>query len=261
MEIIGYILSSFIGLSLGLIGGGGSILTVPLLVYLFGISPVVATSYSLFIVGCTSLIGAIRKHRSGEVSMKTALLFGITSITTVIVTRSYLLPALPENLFSIGNVEVTKSMLTMLLFALLMLFASVSMIRKRKDVSSTTKNTNFLPLVLYGLGIGLVTGLLGAGGGFLLIPALVLFVGMDMKKAVGTSLAIIAMNSILGFLGDAFTLDINWVFLLTITLLSLVGLFVGIAFSGKVPARKLKTGFGWFVLIMGMFILIKEVFL
>ncbi len=261
MEIIGYILSSFIGLSLGLIGGGGSILTVPLLVYLFGISPVVATSYSLFIVGCTSLIGAIRKHRLGQVSMKTALLFGITSITTVIVTRSYLLPALPQNLFSVGNVEVTKSMLTMLLFALLMLFASVSMIRKRKDVSSTTKNTNFLPLVLYGLGIGLVTGLLGAGGGFLLIPALVLFVGMDMKKAVGTSLAIIAMNSILGFLGDAFTMDINWVFLLTITLLSLVGLFVGIAFSSKVPARKLKTGFGWFVLIMGIFILIKEVFL
>lgn len=193
--------------------------------------------------------------------MKTALLFGITSITTVIITRSYLLPALPEKLFSISNVEVTKSMLTMLLFALLMLFASISMIRKRKDVSSTAKNTNFLPLVLYGLGIGLVTGLLGAGGGFLLIPALVLFVGMDMKKAVGTSLAIIAMNSILGFLGDAFTMDINWVFLLTITLLSLVGLFVGIAFSSKVPARKLKAGFGWFVLIMGIFILIKEVFL
>ncbi|MCB0700036.1 MAG: sulfite exporter TauE/SafE family protein [Chitinophagales bacterium] len=258
MEIIGYIASILIGLSLGLIGGGGSILTVPLLVYLFGTSPTTATSYSLFIVGASSLIGAWRNHANGNVNLKTALLFGVTSITTVLLTRRFIIPAIPENLFAIDGWTVTKSMFTMVLFALLMLMASVSMIKGRKEQKEAPGSTKMLPLILYGIGIGLVTGFLGAGGGFLLIPALVFFVGLDMKTAIGTSLAIIAMNSLIGFVGDIGIVEIDWLFLLSITAIAVAGIFVGIALGKKIDGAKLRKGFGWFVLAMGILILIKE---
>ena len=261
MELAGYLASILIGLSLGLLGGGGSILTVPVLAYLFSVHPTIATSYSLFIVGSTSLVGAVRKYSIGEVSMPTALLFGVSSITTVILTRRFIIPRIPEYLGMMGDVEVTKSAVTMILFAMLMLLASISMIRGRKDAEQKEKIVNVLPLLVYGIGIGLVTGFLGAGGGFLLIPALVFFVGLDMKKAVGTSLAIIAMNSLIGFVGDIGIVKIDWQLLLIVTGISLVGLFIGISLSKKVPGAKLKKGFGWFVLIMGVYIIIRETLL
>lgn len=261
MELAGYIASVLIGLSLGLIGGGGSILTVPLLVYLFGTNPTVATSYSLFIVGAVSLIGAIRNYMKGHVDLKTTFLFGITSITTVLLTRRYIIPTIPEHIFTIGDYTVTKSLLTMVLFAILMLLASTSMIKGRKEAVKKEKQASILPLILYGVGIGCVTGFLGAGGGFLLIPALVFFVGLNMKTAIGTSLSIIALNSLIGFTGDIGIVDIKWGFLLTITAIALVGLFVGIALGSKIEGRKLKKGFGWFVLIMGIWILISELVL
>ena len=258
MELAGYIASIFIGLSLGLIGGGGSILTVPVLVYLFSVNPTIATSYSLFIVGSTSLIGAIRKYAIGQVSLKTAQLFGITSVITVLLTRRYIIPAIPEHLGMVGSIALTKSMLTMVLFAILMLLASVSMIRGRKDAEEKEKPIDVVPLLLYGVGIGLVTGFLGAGGGFLLIPALVYFVGLDMKKAVGTSLAIIAFNSLIGFAGDIGTVKMDWPLLLTITGIATAGIFTGIIMGKKIPGRNLKKGFGWFVLAMGIYIMAKE---
>lgn len=261
MVITGYIASVLIGLSLGLIGGGGSILTVPVLVYLFGVNPTVATSYSLFIVGSTSLVGAVRKYMIGDVNIKTALLFGITSIATVLLTRRFVVPAIPENIATIGSVVITKSALTMILFAVLMLMASLSMIRGRKEESGKAPDHNIPALVMYGIGIGIVTGFLGAGGGFLLIPALVFFVGLDMKTAVGTSLTIIAMNSLIGFTGDLGIMPIEWPLLLTVTAISIGGIFVGIALSKKIPGAKLKKGFGWFVLIMGIYILIRETLL
>lgn len=258
MEIAGYVAAVLIGLSLGLIGGGGSILTVPVLVYLFGVSPGEAISYSLFIVGSTSLVGAGRKYANGEVHIKTALLFGLTSIATVLLTRLYLVPAIPKTIFTLGKITITKDFLTMVLFAALMLFSSVSMIRNKRQMAEKKPSKNIGLLVVYGILIGLVTGFLGAGGGFLLIPALVFFVRLDMKTAVGTSLMIIAMNSLIGFLGDIGTHNIRWTFLLTITAIAVLGIILGIALSKKVPGAKLKKGFGWFVLLMGTYILLAE---
>lgn len=260
MEIFGYLAAILIGLSLGLIGGGGSILTVPVLVYLFGLRPDIATSYSLFIVGSTSLVGAYRSYLKGLVDIKTALLFGLTSVTTVFVLRKYVVPIIPEDIISVGSFHITKGMLTMVLFATLMLLASFSMIRSRPVQAEITKQgpIEVLPLILYGIGIGLVTGLLGAGGGFLLIPTLVLILKLDMKRAIGTSLFIIALNSLIGFCGDIGNIIIDWYFLLQMAAIAIAGIFLGGQLGKKIPGAKLKKGFGWFVLVMGSYILLRE---
>ncbi len=260
MEIIAYLASALIGISLGLIGGGGSILTVPVMVYLFGVSPLLATSYSLFIVGTTSLVGAYQNFRNNLVNIKTALLFGLSSIITVFGIRKFLVPILPTQLFSVGSFQVTSNMMTMVLFSLLMLIASFSMIKDKAviETKSTAYSGQTLRLLVYGVGIGFATGFLGAGGGFLLIPTLVILLGLTMKEAVGTSLLIIAMNSLVGFTGDLGHFQIDWFFLLSVTIIAITGIFFGIYLSKKVNGSKLKKGFGWFVLIMGGFILIKE---
>lgn len=264
MEIIGYIAAVLIGVSLGLIGGGGSILTVPVLVYLFSINPILSTSYSLFVVGSTSLVGAYDNYRKNLVSTKTALLFGLSSITTVFITRKWIIPFIPEDLFQVGQFAVTKSMLTMVLFAVLMVMASVTMIKtnhENEEPVAELKKTNIYKLFLYGVLIGLATGVLGAGGGFLLIPALVLLIGLPMKKAVGTSLLIIALNSLIGFAGDLGHFEIDWVFLVKISLIAIAGIFIGGYIGKKIEGKKLKKGFGWFVLAMGIYIITKELFL
>lgn len=262
MEIIGYIAAALIGISLGLIGGGGSILTVPVLVYIFHINATLATSYSLFIVGSTSLVGAVSNYIKGWVNVRIALLFGITSISTVFITRKFILPAIPEKIGRIGSFLVTAPFLTMVLFALLMLLAAGSMIRNKKYLSEHSKRKPSgmaLPKLLgYGVGVGLVTGLLGAGGGFLIIPTLVLLIGIPMKEGIGTSLMIIAMNSLLGFTGDLGHVILDWKFLLIITAIAIAGILAGMAIGKKIPGEKLKKGFGWFVLAMGIYILIKE---
>ena len=264
MEMIGYIASLLIGISLGLIGGGGSILTVPVMVYLFGLQPLLATSYSLFVVGSTSLFGAFNNFRKGLVNVRAALLFGASSVVTVFLTRKFLVPAIPKELGSIGGVTITESLVTMVLFAILMLLASISMIRNHKvkeEEKECRDCVRFGKLLIYGILIGLVTGLLGAGGGFLLIPALVFLLRLPMKKAIGTSLLIIALNSLIGFTGDLGHFSIDWFFLLKITALAVTGIFIGGALSKKIPGDKLKKGFGWFVLVMGMYIIVKETIL
>jgi len=261
MEIAGYIASALIGISLGLIGGGGSILTMPVLVYLFNVSPALATSYSLFVVGSSSLVGAWNNYKKGLVSIKTALLFGMSSIGTVFLTRKFIMPAIPEEIKHIGSYTITKPLLIMVLFAVLMLAAAVSMIRtkaKGKKDAVPERGIPLASLLLNGLGIGLVTGLLGAGGGFLLIPSLVLLVKLPMKEAVGTSLLIIAMNSLIGFTGDLGHHTIDWRLLLTISILAIAGIFVGGFISKRIPGEKLKAGFGWFVLAMGIYIIFRE---
>ncbi len=263
MEIAGYIASLFIGVSLGLIGGGGSILTVPVLVYLFGISPTLGISYSLFVVGFTSLVGAFNNYRKGLVNFKTALLFGASSITTVFITRKFIIPDVPNVFFTIGSLQVTHAFFVMVVFAVLMLAASISMIRNKKasaNENSTSKKKKPVLLLFHGILIGLVTGFLGAGGGFLLIPALVILMKLPMKEAIGTSLLIISLNSLIGFVGDIGRHPIDWKFLFIITTIAIAGVFAGGFFNQKVNAEKLKKGFGWFVLIMGGFIIIKEVF-
>ncbi|GGG15508.1 sulfite exporter TauE/SafE family protein [Pontibacter amylolyticus] len=284
MEILGYLAAMLIGLSLGLIGGGGSILTVPVLVYLIGLSPVISTAYSLFIVGLTSLVGSYKFYKNGLVSMKTAVVFGIPSIVAVYLTRRYLVPAIPEEIFSVGDFMVTKGIMLMLLFAGLMVFASISIIRKKQAPSPTETvdmvdenidteidvegngtthpqpKFNYGGILAEGLVVGTLTGLVGAGGGFLIIPALVLFSKLDMKMAVGTSLLIIAAKSLFGFIGDIFNYEIDWMFLGIFSAISIAGIFIGTALSAKIHADKLKTSFGWFVLVMGVYIIGKELF-
>ncbi|MEP7254331.1 MAG: sulfite exporter TauE/SafE family protein [Ferruginibacter sp.] len=261
MEVTGYFLAALVGISLGLIGGGGSILMVPILVYIFALDPVMATSYSLFVVGSTSLVGAFNNYRKGLVSIKTALLFGLSSITTVFITRKLIMPVIPDLLFSIGSFQVKKSMAIMVLFAVLMLMASMAMIKGRKEIANTgPSSTGTFKLLLYGILVGFATGFLGAGGGFLIIPALVLIFKMSMKKAVGTSLLIISLNSLIGFTGDLGHIAIDWKFLGLITAIAVAGIFIGGAMAKKIAGEKLKKGFGWFVLVMGIYIIIKELF-
>jgi len=266
MEIIGYICSIVIGMSLGMIGSGGSILTVPVLVYLMHINPLVATTSSLFIVGVTSLVGGLRAYNKKAVDFEAVTEFGIPSIFSIFITRHYFLPALPRHFINDGSIVVSREMFLMLAFALLMLVAGISMIRSKYvesnpgDVEGARQNRSWA-LVVLGLVIGIITGLLGAGGGFLIIPTLVLFLKIKMKTAVGTSLFIIAINSLLGFVFSLKQFDYNWMLLFTFTILSIAGLFIGIRLSNKIPGLRLKQVFGYFVTLMGLYIILKEIFL
>ena len=265
MEIIGYICSILIGMSLGLIGSGGSILTVPVLVYLMHMNPLIATTSSLFIVGATSLVGGLRAYAKKTVDFKAVTEFGIPSIFSIFITRHYVLPALPHHFINARNISVSKEMFLMIIFALLMLVAGISMIRSKyietdPEEREEVRQNQSLPLVLLGLIIGVITGLLGAGGGFLIIPSLVLFLKIQMKTAVGTSLFIIAINSLLGFVFSLNQFEYNWPLLFSFTVLSIAGLFIGIKLSDKIPGLKLKQAFGGFVLLMGLYIIVKEIF-
>lgn len=259
MEILGYIGALFVGIVLGLIGGGGSILTVPIMVYMLGINPVLATAYSLFVVGTTALVGAIRNIMRGMVDLRIAVIFAVPAFIAVYLTRRYLMPAIPDHLFSIGTYEVSKDLGIMVFFALIMLAASYSMIRGRKESTVTKDQKLNVPLIIIeGLVVGLLTGIVGAGGGFLIIPALVLFANLPMKRAVATSLLIIAAKSLIGFLGDVQNLNLDWTFLISFTVCSVVGIFVGIYLNRFIEGERLKKGFGWFVLIMGIYIIARE---
>ena len=260
-HFLGYLGAVIIGIVLGLIGGGGSILTVPVFVYLFYLNPVTATAYSLFVVGVTAVVGAIQNLRKKLVDVRTALVFAAPALVAVYATRRYLIPYIPENLFFINDLLVTKDIGIMVFFALIMLLASISMIR-RKVIGYYDENAkvvyNYPLIVLEGSVVGFLTGLVGAGGGFLIIPALVLLAKLPMKKAVATSLLIIAIKSVIGFIGDVENLNIDWPFLITFTVLSMVGIFIGIWLNRFIAGEKLKKYFGWFVLLMGIYILFKE---
>ena len=259
MEFIGFAASIVMGLSLGLIGGGGSILTVPILVYLFHIDPVLATAYSLFVVGLTSLIGSVSHFKSGNVHLKTALIFGVPSILSVYTVRKFVVPAIPDTLFSIGSFTFSKPLFVMVLFAVLMLLASVSMIRRSKKDGKKEIKYNYPLIFAEGIAVGGITGLVGAGGGFLIIPALVLLAGLPMKQAVGTSLLIIALKSLIGFTGDLGSgIEIDYRFMLIFSAFAVVGIFLGSYLTKFIPNEKLKPAFGYFVLVMGVAILAKE---
>lgn len=261
IELIGYISAIVIGFSLGLIGGGGSILTVPALVYLVGVDPVLSTSYSLFVVGAASLVGSFTYMKQGLVSYKTALVFAVPSFVAVYITRRWIVPAVPEEIMSWSDFVLTKDIAVMVFFAILMALASFSMIRSGKQQTTQEEGTvsyNYPMIVLEGAIVGVLTGLVGAGGGFLIIPALVILAKLPMKLAIGTSLLIIAAKSLIGFGGDIGVQPIDWTFLLTFTAVAIAGIFAGTYVSKYIAGKKLKVGFGWFVLVMAAFILVNE---
>jgi uncharacterized membrane protein YfcA len=259
VEFFGYAASVFVGIILGLLGGGGSILSIPILVYLFAIEPVQASAYSLFIVGVTSLTGAFYKYKENLVNLKTGVLFGIPSIVAIFSTRKWIIPTIPDVVLTAGDFIVTKRLLLLGLFAILMIPASIPLIRGRNNFVSDNQKFRVFLVTVEGSIIGLLTGLVGAGGGFLIVPALVFLTGLPFKTAVGTSLFIISINSLLGFAGDLMNHAMNWAFLLTITALAVSGIFFGNALSHKISALKLRKGFGWLTLVMGCYILVREV--
>jgi uncharacterized membrane protein YfcA len=265
MEILGFAAALLVGLSLGLLGGGGSILTVPLLVYVFHIPPPVATAYSLLIVGTSSLVGSIPYLAQGLASPKTALFFSFPSFLMVFVTRKFVMPLVPNQIFAAAGFTLTKSTMIMCVFAILMLLASKSMIWGRRegydDIGSIRQKLNYPVIFLEGLLVGFVTGFVGVGGGFLIIPVLTNFIKLPMKFAVGTSLMIITINSLFGYLGDIGQHATDWSFLLPLLGLSVAGVLIGSYLSRFIKSSQLKPSFGWFTLCLGAFILVKEMYL
>ena len=261
-ELFGFICALIIGISLGLIGGGGSILAVPVLAYLFSFDERIATSYSLFIVGISALIGGLKQHFKGYVDWKTAIVFGVPAIVGVSLVRHFLVPILPDELFNIGTFIFTRRMGMFGLFALLMFPAAFSMLKQQKVTLLNKERTvsyNYPLILIEGLLVGGITGLIGAGGGFLIIPALVILANVEMKVAIGTSLIIIAFKSLLGFfIGDATKMEIDWEFLFTFTGIASVGIYIGSYLSNFIDSGKLKKGFGYFIFIMALFIFYME---
>jgi uncharacterized membrane protein YfcA len=260
VEFLGYLGALIIGIVLGITGGGGSILSVPILVYILNYNPIIATSYSLFIVGTTSGFGTIQNLRKGLVVSKTGLLFAIPSVIGVYVTRKYIVPNIPETVFYFGSLQVSKENFLMILFAVVMFMAAYSMLNTKKQTQAIViKNKPLILVTLQLLFVGVLIGLIGAGGGFLITPALLKFANLPIKKAIGTSLLIIMINSLTGFLGDVQNTLIDWIFLCTFTTISVIGVFIGLYIQHHINEKLLKKIFGVFVLIMSLLILYKEI--
>jgi len=260
MEIIGYILAIFIGVSLGLLGSGGSILTVPLLVYFFGIEPTLATSYSLLIVGAISGVGSIIRLKNGQVNLRIVGIIGISSMVTVLLTRMYLLPAVPEKLLLIGSFSFNKSNAIMILLAILLFGSGYHVLKGPMNLIKDHPNKpSPVTLLIVGIGIGLITGFLGAGGGFLIVPALMLLFRTPIHVATGTSLALITINMLLGSLGDVGRFPLDWNMVLLLLGITLGGLILGQYLSSRINTENLSKGFGWFLLIMSIIIMMMEI--
>lgn len=258
-EYFGFFGALLIGFVLGLMGGGGSILTVPILVYILGINPVIATAYSLFIVGTTSTFGSIINYRKGLVEIKTGIKFAVPSLIAIFLTRKFIVPALPEIFFSIEGISITKNFFLMTLFAVVMMLAALSMLNEKHKSPEFVIKPNVTITIIQIFIVGIIIGFIGAGGGFLIIPSLIYLTKLPMKKAIGTSIFIIAINSLIGFTGDIGNFSPDWSFLLIFSFISILGIFVGIYISKFINEKNLKKGFGWFVLCMSILILTKEI--
>lgn len=244
--ILGYLLATLIGFSLGIMGGGGSILTVPILVYVLKMDPKVSIALSLAIVGLTSLVGVVNHFRAKNINLKVAALFAPFAMVGTFLGAKI-------SKFMSGEVQL-------ILFAIIMLMASVLMIKGRKDKEEEEeKEIKILLLGAQAIVVGIVTGLVGVGGGFLIVPALVLLTGLSMKRAVGTSLFIIALNSFSGFAGYLGIVEVDWGFLSKFSAFSIVGILIGSQLVQYISQRVLKKSFGIFLIFMGIFILYKNI--
>ena len=259
MIFIAYFLALLVGVVLGLLGGGGSILTVPILVYVLDLTPVTATAYSLFIVGVSALVGAQRFFKRGDINFKVSIYFAIPSLIGVYFCRTWIVPNLPDTILFFDFFSIQKNTFILVFFGVIMLLASLSMLFSWK-LSAKNRVNNFLLIALDGIIVGIITGFVGAGGGFLIIPALLFLTNVSMKEAVGTSLLIIAIKSILGFTAELSN-TIDWDLLLLFTAFSILGIFIGSHYSKLINGSLLKKSFGIFVLFMAVAILIKELFL
>jgi len=263
IEVFGYFFAVLIGIILGLIGGGGSILAVPIFTYLFMIDEKLATGYSLFVVGCSALVGGFKQHQKGTVDFRIALIFGLPAILSVTAVRLFLIPIIPEELFAIGDVVISRRMGILGGFAVVMIPAALSMFKRpKKNIEKGNLKIvafNYPLILIVGVLIGSITGLVGAGGGFLIIPALVLFANIDIKTAIGTSLTIVTLKSLIGFLlGDALVVNIDWGFLLPFTCLAIFGVFIGNYLGSYFDNSKLRKIFGYFIFVMAGFIIYME---
>jgi uncharacterized membrane protein YfcA len=228
----------------------------------------VATGYSLFIVGLTSFIGAFAFVKRGDISFESLVQFAIPSLITVFLVREFVIPGLPDVFFTIGDFVVTKQIFIMILFSLLILSSSYSMIKKQdKNIRTDAMWEEFSrsPVRIYfviilAVLVGFLTGMVGAGGGFIIIPVLIFFVRVPVKKSIGTSLCIIAINSLIGFMGTMTNISIDWRVLLICSSICVTGILLGNVISMRISAHKLKPAFGWFTLIVGIFVLVKELF-
>ncbi|HAC66121.1 MAG TPA: permease [Cyanothece sp. UBA12306] len=260
IQIIGHLLAGCIGISLGLLGGGGSVLALPILVYVMGIAPKTAVVMTLVIVGTVSLLGTIPHWKKGNVNLKKAFLFGsATMVGAFLGSKLAILPFVTDTI-------------QLLLFAGLMLLAAIFMIRKNSP-SSRVSPHNQVDLTIYpqpicrycwlwmvteGLAIGILTGLVGVGGGFAIVPALVLLGDTPMKEAIGTSLVVIALNAVAGFLGYLGQVPLNWGLMISFTLVAGLGTFIGAYLSQYIEAKQLQKGFGYFLIAIAVFIFIQE---
>jgi uncharacterized protein len=261
MELVGYLALIGIGVVLSLMGGGGSLLSVPILVYLFSLDIVTASSYSLFIVGTTSLLGAWLKQKEQRVDLRSGMMFSASSVVAIFLARKWILPWIPEELLSLNSILITKRALILTIFALLAITSSL-IILLRPTWHSVDQGKQRLKFLLpVGFTTGMLVGLVGVGGGFLILPSLIIFARLPFKIAVGTTLLVIGFNSLLGFLGDVMNYPIHWLFLLIITGLATLGMWLGNVCGEKIPVNYLRVTFGWIMLIVAIGIIVKEVIL
>jgi len=256
LHLIGYALAVVIGFALGMVGGGGSILVIPVLVFFFKIDPTLATTYSLFIVGLSALCGSSTQWKEGNISFRAVAQFGIPSVMVLFIVRRWLLPAVPAVVFNGGGMVISKSLLVMVLFTTLMLAVGYTMVRQKKYTPG--ESVQRPRLILQGALTGAVTGFIGIGGGFIIVPSLVLFAGLPMRKAIGTSLVIISINCAVGILSNLTTTgSLNYPFLLRFAFLAAIGILLGTWFIGLIPDRNLKPVFGWIILGMSFFMIAR----
>lgn len=259
MEYVGFLALIAIGMILSLIGGGGSLLSLPILVYIFSLDVVTASSYSLFIVGTTSLVGAWLKQKEQRVDMQSAIIFSICSVVAIFFTRKWIVPQIPEEVFLFDSFPITKRVLMLSIFALLAIASSLAILLK-DDLPSTSHGRSRLKLLIpVSFSIGALVGFVGVGGGFLILPSLIFFARLPFKIALGTTLLIIGFSSLIGFLGDVMNHEINWIFLLLITSFATLGMMLGNSYLRNIPVRRLRESFGWIMLTIAIGILVTEI--
>jgi uncharacterized membrane protein YfcA len=259
--VLGYAGAVVTGLVLGLLGGGGALLSIPVLVYFFHMDATVATGYSLFLVAIAATSGTVQNIRNKNIDGKAFLFYGIPSVTTVYIFRRFIIHQLPDIIFSTGSFSLTKDHLILFILSFVMFGVGFKMINATDEAvdGGPLHAKHYVLLVLYAIAVGCFIGLVGAGGGFLMTPALIYFAGLDMKRAIGTSILLVGVNSFIGFLGDIHSsLQMDWRFLILFSLFSVTGVLAGTYFSHRIDNRKLKISFGWFVLLLGVYIAGRE---